>query len=155
MTYAQALSRLTALCSRAEHCTADILDKLRRWGLTEKEQAALVAHLTEEQYIDDSRYARLFAQEKLRFNHWGKQKIRQALAVKQIAADTIAAALNALDDDEYAAILRDVLRQKSRQIKADNSRERRQKLVRHALSRGFAYDSICACLNDKEDDEDE
>ena len=50
-------------------------------------------------------------------------------------------------------VLRPLLKQKRKSIKAGNDYELNQKLVRFALSRGFTFDIIRQCLNVDEIDE--
>ena len=38
ITEQQALSKLTGLCARAEHCSGEMLDKLRQWRIDEEAQ---------------------------------------------------------------------------------------------------------------------
>ncbi len=155
MTYEQALSRLTALCSKAEYCTHDIEGKALRWGLPEAMRKKLLAYLKEEKYIDDARFARVYAKEKMRFNRWGRQKIYMSLRQKGVDKDIINAALGEVEEDDYVAILKPLLRQKAPTIKAKNAYERNAKLFRFAQSRGFTAEIIRQCMPDGTDEQDE
>ena len=42
MTEAGALRRLETLCARSEHSEGELLDKMRRWGLSDEEQARII-----------------------------------------------------------------------------------------------------------------
>ena len=55
--------------------------------------------------------------------------------------------LGEVDDDEYLSVLRPLLKQKRRSVKAANDYELNQKLVKFALSRGFTYDIIRQCID--------
>ncbi len=146
MTYDQALYRLTSLCSKAEYCSHDVSEKMSRWELAEADKERLLAYLIEERYIDDARFARLYAGDKLRFNHWGKIKIAVMLRQKQIGGEAINEALDNLDEGEYTDILSSLLREKARSVVAKNEFELAQKLIKFAQSRGFAYEDIRHCL---------
>ena len=69
MTYEQALGRMAALCSTAEHCESEIREKLQRAALTETDIQRIVDYLYDEQYMDTARYCRAFAHDRLRFAH--------------------------------------------------------------------------------------
>ena len=144
----EALKKLSALCAKAEHSTGEMRDKMRRWGLSDKDQAAIIAKLVEHQYVDDERFARAFVRDKLLYNHWGERKIAQALWQKGIDGDIVRAALSEIGREEYSEQLRPLLDNKARSIKADSEYERRQKLIRFALVRGFSMDEIISCLDD-------
>ena len=61
--------------------------------------------------------------------------------------------LDEVDDEEYLRVLRPLVQQKRRTIKAVDDYEKNRKLVRFALSRGFTFDIIRQCLDVTDDDE--
>lgn len=150
-TEQDAYLQLAALCAQAEHCQQEMRDKLKRWGVSADAQDRIVARLVEERFIDDERYARAFVKDKIRYNKWGRRKVQQGLWQKHIDADIQERVLDDVDDSEYLAVLRPLLKQKVKSVKAGNDYERTQKLVRFALSRGFTFDLIRQCL-DVDDD---
>ena len=146
MTEEEALSRLATLCSKAERCAYEMTEKMRRWGLSEDAQARDVSRLTKDRYIDNARYARAFARDKAEYNKWGSMKIRMALRMKHIDDDVIDEALSGIEDKSYEQTLRHLLEAKAKSVKASSDYERRQKLIRFALGRGFTYNIIERCL---------
>ena len=155
MTEQEAYLRLAALCAQAEHCEQEMRDKMRRWGLDEAAQDKVVERLTKERYIDEERYARAFVKDKIRYNKWGRRKVQQALWMKHISDDIQQQVLDEIDEKEYLDVLRPLLKQKRKSIKAESDYELNQKLVRFALSRGFGFDIIRQCMDVNEDDFDE
>lgn len=138
---------LAALCAQAEHCQYEMLEKMRRWELSEEAQARVMAKLIKERYVDDERYAHAFVKDKIRYNKWGRRKVEQALWQKRIDDDIRKRVLDEVDDDEYLSILKPLLKQKRKSIKAQNDYELNQKLMRFALGRGFTFDIIRQCIN--------
>ena len=84
MTGQQAYQKLTDLCSRSEHCQHEMLEKMRLWGVSEEDQAQVMERLINERYVDDSRFARAFIYDKIRYSKWGRRKVEQALWAKRI-----------------------------------------------------------------------
>jgi len=150
MTEQEAYLRLTALCAQAEHCQQEMRDKMKRWELDEPAQNRVIARLIKERYIDDERYARAFVKDKILYNKWGRRKIQQGLWMKRIDDDIQQRVLNEVDDEEYLNVLRPLLNQKRKSIKAQSDYEFNQKLVRFALGRGFTFDIIRQCLDVEE-----
>jgi regulatory protein len=144
---------LAALCAQGEHCQWEMLEKMRRWELDDAAQAAVMARLVKERYVDDERYARAFVKDKVRYNKWGRRKVEQALWQKHISEDIRQQVLDEVDDEEYLSVLRPLLKQKRRATKAKDDYELNQKLLRFALGRGFTYDLIRQCI-DVEDMDD-
>ena len=147
ITEQEAYLQLAALCAQAEHCQQEMRDKMRRWEVDETAQNRIIARLVKERYIDDERYARAFVKDKIRYNKWGRRKVQQALWLKHIDADIQQRALDEIDEKEYLDVLRPLLKQKRKSIKAESDYELNQKLVRFALGRGFGFDIIRQCLN--------
>ena len=152
MTEQEAYLQLAALCAQAEHCQQEMRDKMRRWGLDETVQNRIIDRLIKERYVDDERYARAFVKDKIRYNKWGRRKVQQALWMKRIDADIQQRVLDEIDEKEYLDVLRPLLKQKRKSIKAESDYELNQKLLRFALSRGFGFDIIRQCLDVAEDD---
>lgn len=150
----EALSRMTNFCAKAEHCRAEIEEKLRKWSLPGEAIRRIVHTLEEENYVDEARFSRAFIRDKYRFDKWGKTKISHSLKLKRIPETTYIPLINeVVDEEEYLSILRTLLEAKRRSLHADNDYELRNKLVRYALGRGFGIDDIAKCIDLPEENE--
>ena len=154
-TEEEAFLQLAALCANAEHCQYEMLEKMKRWELSDEAQARVMARLIEERYVDDRRYARAFVKDKIRYNKWGHRKVQQGLWMKRIDKEIQDEVLNEIDEKEYLNVLKPLLKQKRKSIKANSDYELNQKLVRFAYGRGFTFDIIRQCLDVSDIDEDE
>ena len=149
-TEKEAYLQLAALCAQSEHCEWEMREKMRRWELDEMVQNSILARLVKERFIDDERYARAFVKDKIRYNKGGRRKVEQALWQKHIAEDIRQQVLDEVDNEEYLDILRPLLKQKRKSIKAQNDYELNQKLMRFAMGRGFTFDLIKQCIDVEE-----
>ena len=154
-TEQEAFLTLAALCAQAEHCQWEMTEKMRRWELPEEAQAHIMERLTKERYVDDERFARAFIKDKIRYNKWGRRKVEQALWQKHIAEDIRQQTLDEVSYEEYLDVLKLIIKQKRKTIKAKNDYEINQKLMRFALSRGFTFDIIRQCIDVEDTDENE
>ena len=143
----QALSMLSAQCSRGEHCSGEMLEKMRKWNLPDDAQTRVMEYLTTNHYIDDERFTRAFVRDKLCYNKWGRRKIEQALWQKHIPQDISAPILDDVDQEEWTACLAPLLKSKRKSITARSAYEMNAKLIRFAMSRGFTMDVIRCCLD--------
>ena len=151
ITEDQAFQKLSALCARAEHCSHEMVEKMRKWDMADDAVARVMERLTKERYVDDERYCRFFVRDKIRYNKWGRRKVEQALYMKRIPGDIAARVLDEVDPDVYADILRPLLAAKRKTTKAASDYELNGKLTRFALGRGFTPDIIRRCLDWQED----
>ena len=145
--------QLAQLCARAEHCQHEMLEKMRRWEMSDEAQARVMARLVKERYVDDERYARAFVRDKIRYNKWGRRKVEQALWLKHIDKKIAQSVLEEIDDSEYVNILTPMLKQKRSSTKAASSYELNGKLVKYAMGRGFTMDIIRQCIDVNDEDE--
>lgn len=161
MTEQEALAKLMTICSQSEHCSGEMVEKMRKWELEETAQARIMEQLVKGKFVDDERFTRAFAKDKLRYNKWGRRKIEQALWLKHIPNDISQRVLDELgiggdnsrsdDDSEYVQILRELLRNKTRSVKAKNAYERNGKLIKFALGRGFSMDVIMKVIEESDE----
>lgn len=147
MTEKEAILRLSAMCSQAEHCSFEMEEKLRRWELDEESAAHVMEYLKGNHFIDDERYAQAFAIDKIRYNKWGRRKVEQALWAKHIDEDIRKTVLDGIDEEEYLRVLRPLLASKRKSTRAASDYELNNKLIRFAIGRGFTIDLIRRCID--------
>ena len=147
----EAYLQLAALCAQAEHCQHEMKEKMRRWGLADDVRQRVTDRLVKERYVDDERFARAFVNDKIKYNKWGRRKVQQALWLKHIDDEIQKRVLDDIDDEDYLNVLRPLLKQKRKSLKAASDYELNQKLVRFAYGRGFTFDIIRQCLDVDED----
>ena len=147
--------RLADYCAKGEHCSGELLAQMAKWEIPEEARMRIMKELQKRRYFDDERYTQAFVNDKIRYTKWGRRKIEQALWQKHISQHISQQVLDAVDDADYVEVLKPLLRQRSRTIKANSDHERNQKLVRFALGRGYTMDIIRQCIDaDVEVDDD-
>ncbi|MDR0660349.1 MAG: RecX family transcriptional regulator [Prevotellaceae bacterium] len=146
-TSQEALAKLKNLCSRSEKCIYDIKLKLQKWGIEPSESEKIIASLLNSKFVDEERYVNAYVREKLNLAKWGKQKIVRMLKAKQVQANLIDVALNDINNGKYKEKLVELLKKKNSSIKDESEYNRKAKLLRFALSRGYEYDLVHEVLS--------
>ena len=84
----------------------------------------------------------------------GEDKDRAGASTEENSPKCILPYLNEIDEDEYLAVLDNLLAVKRKSVHAENEYELNNKLVRFALSRGFEMKDIrhCITLSDENDE---
>ena len=154
VTPGEALNKAAAYCTLCERCVSEVSAKLTAWNMPYAEQEKIIARLIDEKFIDEARYCRAFVNDKLRFNRWGRIKIIAALRDKRLPKEHISEAIESIDEDSYAEILKEVIAIKCRDLKGKDDFTTRQKLIRHAASRGFEPAIIMRFINISNDEMD-
>jgi regulatory protein len=131
------LYKLQRYCARSEHCTQDILIKLRSWGVPEQEHEEILRSLRQDHFLDDARYALLFSTEKWVSQYWGKDKIIHHLAEKEIPEDIIQSAIHHVPDDAYRLGVFIHLSKKWESYSDSSTSQKLRKLQAFAAGRGY------------------
>lgn len=139
------LVRMAGLCAGAEQCAADIRKKILNKGFSAEDAERMIDYLQQNKYLDDSRYARAYAIDKVRFSGWGKMKVKMGLRAKGMSDSIILQALEYLPENEYSESLEKVLAAKARSLDLKEVKDR-QKLYRHLASRGFESNLIISAM---------
>ena len=145
---AEALQSLMRLCSRAERSSGDALRLMHRWGVSDVDACKVLAQLQKERFIDDRRFAELYAREKLNLSGWGAYKIEVSLRQKGISQDIIAEVVRPMfGEADMESRLTELLTRKMRTTKGATPYEIKTKLIRFGLSRGFDMELVLRCAS--------
>ncbi len=141
-----ALERLEAMCARAEHCRAELQQKLYGWMVAPAHAERILATLEKNRFFDDRRFAGVYCRDKALHARWGRRKIIFGLKAKRISSDIISEAVGAIDEDEYRSVMIDLLRYKASSLKEGNTFDGRTKLYRFGVQRGYEPELVAAAL---------
>jgi regulatory protein len=105
LTKEQAYQKLKHFCGYQERCHSDVKEKAYSFRLRKSDVEELLSRLIEEEYLNEERFAILFAGGKFRVKQWGRVKIKFELKQKRISDYCIRKALNGIDEKEYLLTL--------------------------------------------------
>lgn len=146
-TKAQAISKAEFYCAYQERSVYEVQNKLAGWNLSESDSKEIIAHLVEENFLNEERFAEAYTFGKFRSNGWGKLKIKQALKVKKISQELITKSLQKIDDGTYLEKLTHLIEKKVLLLAEKEPYKRRQQLLQYALTKGYEQDFIFDVLN--------
>lgn len=142
------LHRAQQICSGREYCISDITSLLERWGAKdEKTKSQIINKLVEDKFLDEVRYCRAFARDHFTYSQWGKVKIVMSLKAKNIPEAAISSGLEAIDEGEYLALLKKIIGDQQKRVKAKNRYDLKGKLLRYALGKGFESHLVYEAIN--------
>lgn len=98
--------------------------------------------LIERRFVDDTRFARSYINDKIRLSRWGERKVAAALAAYRIPSRIVQELLNDMPKDIIEGNLLHILNAKAKTIAEPRTFEGRTALYRYALSRGYRSDPI-------------
>lgn len=143
------LQRASKFCAYRERCTFEVKEKLKSLGANYNTQEKIIALLQEGNYLDDKRFAEIYARGKHRNNKWGKEKIKNGLYQKKIETSIIETALDSLDEALYTETLSYLIAQKIARTKADSDFELRKKIADYLIGKGYEVNLVWEKLKEK------
>ena len=144
----QVLDKMAKYCAYQERCVKDVTDKLRSYDIPQEAKDEILAYLLDNRFVDDERFAKAFVKGKVNQSGWGLNKIRFHLMQKGISKELIEEALGQTDEEMYRQRLIDILKTKSKTIKADSDFEKKRKLAAYAMQKGFEGNLVWDVLKD-------
>lgn len=139
----QAYQKIKHFVSYQERCQQEVRDKLYSYGLYQHEVESLVSQLVEENFLNEERFAELFAGSKFRMKNWGRVKIRYELKQKRISEYCIRNAITSLDKEQYEQAILNLAGKKWEQLNGEkNLFIRKGKLLNYLSGKGYEMDLI-------------
>lgn len=143
-----ALQKIRQYCAYQERNHREVKEKLYSFGLYKHDVEELISRMIEENYLNEERYALMYAGGKFRVKNWGKVKIRYELKLKGISNYCIEKALAAIDDSDYEATLDKLFSEKLLSLKKEkNIFTRKRKIRDFLLQKGFENGLIAGLIH--------
>lgn len=144
----RALWTVQRACSGRELCREDVVSRLKRFNLTDKELNDIITSLENDNFLSHERFARAFTRDKSSLSGWGPAKIAWALRAKKIQEEIIKNSLEEISEESTADKLNNILSKKYKTLdKETNKLKAKSKLVRFGISRGFDYSLVISEVN--------
>lgn len=137
LTPDQVLDKMAKYCAYQERCVKDVRDKLKTFDIAQEAKDEIIDYLLDNRFVSDERFAKSFVRGKVNQSGWGVNKIRFHLVQKGIAKEIIDEALGQTDEEVYRQRLIEILKVKSKTVKAANDFEKKHKLAAYAMQKGF------------------
>ena len=134
-------------CAYQERSVKDVTDKLKTFEISEAEREEIIHYLIDNKFVDNERFARAFVRGKINQSGWGLNKIRFHLIQKGVAKEIIDEALQSFDEEIYRQRLVDILKVKSKSVKAASDFEKNRKLAAYAIQKGFEARLVWEVVN--------
>jgi regulatory protein len=140
--------------NRRELTTVEMCTHLARNDVDPETVQAAIRELTAARYLDDERFARLFAQDRRSLDEWGAERIRRTLLGRGIDRDLIDTVLDGPDDDGGSDFERALALLRRRFPVPPQERRERDRAIGMLLRKGYdgdlALDVIASycCVDD-------
>ena len=144
----EALAKLQRYCAYQERCHEEVRSKLLDMGIYSDWRKEIIVQLIEENFLNEERFARSFARGKFRIKQWGRNRIRQELKKRKISDYCVRKAMEEIEEADYRSTLETALVKKNISLDEEDAYQRKAKLARYAVSRGFESELAWQLIND-------
>jgi regulatory protein len=143
LTKEKAIPKIRHYCGYQERCHSEVREKLYSFGLWKKDVEEIISQLIEEKYLDEERFALLFAGSKFRQKNWGRVKIKYELKQRQVSAYCVKKAIDQIDEAAYQKALEKLASAKWKTLEAEkNNFSKKRKLHDYLLQKGYEFELI-------------
>ncbi|MFN6944845.1 MAG: regulatory protein RecX [Cytophagaceae bacterium] len=145
--------KLLRYCSYQERSTHEVRVKLKFYNLKPNEIEEIVDKLTDENFINDSRFSKIYAGSKFRLKKWGILKIKYGLKAKGIDDKTIDQAIKEeIEPTEYMDSLSKLFEKKFQELQSGGHTEHdlRTRLFRYLIGKGFESELISQVMRNQD-----
>jgi regulatory protein len=137
------IAKAERFCAYQERSKKQVISKLATFGLITSQQDKIIAHLQQNRFLDESRFVESYIHGKSTLKGWGPAKIKQGLRGHAVSEEEISKALALYLPDQNLASLEKLVQKKLQQlVNEEDSYQKKTKVVRYALSKGYALEAI-------------
>jgi regulatory protein len=133
----EAIHKIEHFCTYQERCHDEVVQKLRTMKMDSNEIDEILAHLIQENYLNESRFACSFARGKHRIKFWGKVRIVNELKFRNISTYNINLGLKEITAEEYETNFNALAERNWNSIKESNGLKKRKKCCDFLLRKGY------------------
>lgn len=145
-TLSEATSKLERYCAYQERCHKEVRLKLAELRMIPEAMDHIIAHLIQNDFLNEERYARAYVRGKHSIKKWGRKRIISELKQRNISQFNIKNALGEINEDRYLEVFNTLSKKRFSQLQEKNLQKKRRKLADYLLYRGWethlVYDKV-------------
>ncbi len=134
-------------CKYQERCHNEVRNKLYELGFSTITVDDQISELIASDILNEERFAKAYTRGKWRMLHWGRNKIKQQLKLKNVSEYCIKKALLEIPDDEYMTMIDDLTKKKWNELRTERSKQtKKAKVYRYMLQKGYEQDLVLGSI---------
>ena len=142
------LQKIRHYCSYQERCISEVEQKLRAFSLQSEKIPGIINQLQKEGYLDEERFAKIFAGGKFRVNKWGRNKIEFEMKIRGVPVLIVQEGMTEIDEENYLHTLKELMLHKFNEIKTKKNVNIREKIINFAYGKGYEMELILVFIKE-------
>ncbi len=129
---------MCSFCAYQERTQQEVRDKLYALGgLSSDSIEEIIGMLITENFLNEERFAKIYAGSKFRVKQWGRIKIQKALEARGLSPYCVRLGLAEIDPEDYYQTLYDLAQKKWTSLDGEPPAQRKQKTWRFLAQKGY------------------
>ena len=143
----EAKKKLENFCSYQERCHKEVEEKLRALGMIQSASQEIISQLIQEDYLNETRFAKSFARGKFRIKNWGRNRILRELKSRNITDYNIKMGMQEFTDIEYEESFYNLFEKRKKSVEHLPIEQQKKKIFSYLSYRGWEHEKIYDALN--------
>ena len=139
---AQLIKKARNYCVYRERCHREVLCKLLEWGASPELSEEGLSDLITSRYVNEERYAQIYANSKFRKKKRGKVQIKLGLPKRNIRAYCISKGMEEIEEDDYLKTLQFLVERKNEEYISEDQAFPNKKIARYCVHKGFESNRV-------------
>jgi len=140
------LTKAQKYCAYRERCQKEVRQRLNTWGVKGELAEQTIASLITKGFIDEERFARIFAGGKFRIKRWGRVKITNELKQRNITPYCIKAGMEEIEEEDYIKTLEYLMEKKAGEYKDRNVFIKNKKVATYCINKGYESEIVWSLI---------
>lgn len=142
------LKKIANYCAYQERTHSEVIQKLKEFKVWGDDTEETLAWLVTENYVNEERFAKIYAGSKFRVKNWGRKKILFELKAKNLSSYCINVAMKEISEKDYLKTIKELISKKSKELALEkNTMIKQQKIAKYLIGKGFESDLVFDILN--------
>ena len=146
-TLEEAKRALENYCVYQERCHKEVREKLIKMRMIPDAIDLIIVHLLEHDFLNETRFAKVFVSGKFRIKKWGKQRLKQELKIRNVSRYNIDLALKEISDADYLETFHELADKKIRNTNETNVLKKKKKVADFLFYRGWESHLVYEKIN--------
>lgn len=136
------LAKMRRWCAMQERCIVEVRIRSAANGISDANAAKIIHQLKEEGFINEERFAKLYAGGKFRNKKWGRDRITGELRARQISEEDIKMGISEIDEEQYRRNIVEMVEHKIATTDHSNPVLFKHRLSKPAITKGYEADMV-------------
>lgn len=140
------LNKASRYCGYRDRCQQEVRKKLQALGASPDQTEEVLAELINLGFVNEERFAQLYAGGKFRQKCWGRNKIKRELQMRNLTEYCIESGLAEIEESEYRSALKEWVRKKRLDYGKTPTPVINQKIANFCIQKGYEPDLVWEVL---------